>query len=98
MRNCKFAEKTLFVFIVFFNVFQDLKRFNKNNKCSKRRSINTKEYYRLNTIVSKNVSINTLTNVTKEFQYCFVPNCRERGCNKMLPRENCWEFCSKFAK
>ena len=38
------------------------------NKC--------KEYYRLNTIVSKNVSINTLTNVTKEVQYCFVSNCR----------------------
>ena len=27
MRNCKFPEKTLFVFIVFFNVFQDLNRF-----------------------------------------------------------------------
>ena len=26
MRNCKFAEKTIFCFIVFFNVFQDLKR------------------------------------------------------------------------
>ena len=26
MRNSKFAEKTLFAFIVFFNVFQDLKR------------------------------------------------------------------------
>ena len=44
-----------------------------------RRSINTKEYCRLNTIVSKNISINTLTNVTKEVQYCFVPNCRGGG-------------------
>ena len=105
MRNCKFAEKTLFVFIVFFNVFLDFKRFKNVTvnviliiNATKRRSINAKEYYRLNTIVLKNVSINTLTNVTKEVQYCFVPNCRGRGCNKMLPRENCWEFCSKFAK
>ena len=49
-----------------------------------------KEYYRLNTIVSKNVAINTLTNVTKEVQYCFVPNSRGQGesCNKMLLRKN----------
>ena len=51
----------------------------------------------LNTIVSKNVSVNTLTNVTKEFNtvLCLIV---EGGCNKMLRRENCWGFCSKFAK
>ena len=60
---------------LFYHIFQCIPSSNKCNPydiCNKRCSIITKEYYHLSTIVSKNVSINTLTNVTKEIQYCFV--------------------------
>ena len=60
---------------MFYHIFQHIPSSNKCNPydiCNKRCSINTKEYYHLNTIVSKNVSINTLANITKEVQYCFV--------------------------
>ena len=95
---------------LFYHIFQCIPSSNKCNPydiCNKRCSIITKEYYHLSTIVSKNVSINTLTNVTKEIQYCFVLIVEvgggggrggRGGCNKMLSRENCWEFCSNSAK